>query len=88
MEAFRSSLPEDHKTVLLSISATLLAGVVILITTIAMNGSFSLELFRQYVLPLIISAFTLFMFFLILIFNKTRAARAAAKKTAIPVTAN
>ncbi len=81
-------MPEDHRTVLLSISATLLAGVVILITTTAINGSFSLELFRQYVLPLIISAFTLFMFFLILIFNKTRTARTAAKKTAIPVTSS
>jgi hypothetical protein len=81
-------LPEDHRTVLLSISATLLAGVVILVTTIVMNGSFSMELFRQYVLPLIISAFTLFMFFLVLLFNKTRAARATGKKVVIPVSSS
>ena len=72
-------MPEDHKTVLLSITATVIAGLIILATTIAMNGGvFSLTLFKQYVLPLIISAFTLFVFFIILFATNIRAAR---KKT-------
>ena len=79
-------MPEDHKTVLLSITATVIAGLVILGTTIAINrGSFSLDLFKQYVLPLIISAFTLFVFFVILILNKTVVARKNVAKPAVKV---
>ena len=77
-------MPEDHKTVLLSITATIIAGLIILGTTVAMNGgAFSVLLFKQYVLPLIISAFTLFVFFVILFVNNSRTARKSAAKTVV-----
>ena len=69
-------MPEDHRTVLLSITATVIAGLVLLGTTVATNGgAFSMILFKEYVLPLMISAFTLFVFFVILIANKKAGAR-------------
>ncbi|MDA4129487.1 MAG: hypothetical protein OK457_01830 [Thaumarchaeota archaeon] len=80
----RVQMPEDHKTVFLSITATVIAGLLILGATIAINGgSFSLILFKQYVLPLIISAFTLFVFFVVLLVNNTKAARKTAAKAVV-----
>ena len=55
-------LGDEHKTVLLSILATVLAGVVIFIVTIAVAGGISISLLKSYVLPLFMSAFTLSIF--------------------------
>jgi hypothetical protein len=55
-------LGEDHKTVLLSILATLMAALIVFVATVAVSGGVSIELVRGYVLPLVISAFTLSIF--------------------------
>jgi hypothetical protein len=55
-------LVDEHKTVLLSILATVLAGVLIFIITVAVSGGISITLFKGYVLPLLMSAFTLAIF--------------------------
>ena len=55
-------MAEDHKTVLLSILATCLAGVILFIGTVLVSGGISTDLIRGYVLPLFISAFTLAVF--------------------------
>jgi hypothetical protein len=55
-------LAEDHKTVVLSILATLLAALILLVATIAISGGITIELVKAYVLPLVISAFTLSVF--------------------------
>lgn len=52
----------EHKTVLLSIIATLAAAAMLFVITFAINGGFSLTLFKSYVLPLFMSAFTLTIF--------------------------
>jgi len=59
-------LGDEHQTVLLSILGTVLSAVVILVITIAVSGGFSSTLFRSYVLPLFMSAFTLLVFWTIL----------------------
>jgi len=56
------SLGEEHKTVMLSILATLSAAVILFVVTVAINGGFSVSLFKSYVLPLFMSAFTLAVF--------------------------
>jgi len=48
--------------VLISIFSTLVAAVVILLATIAISGGVATSLIRSYVLPLVISAFTLAVF--------------------------
>lgn len=53
---------DDHKTVLLSIFATLLAALVIFVATLAISGGFSAVLFKSYVLPLLVSSFSLAIF--------------------------
>jgi hypothetical protein len=55
-------LAEDHKTVLLSIFATLLAALVVLVVTIVISGGIQITLIKSYVLPLVLSAFTLAVF--------------------------
>ncbi len=57
---------EEHKTVLLSILGTVLAGVLLFVITIAISGGVSVSLFKSYVLPLFLSAFTLSVFWSIL----------------------
>jgi hypothetical protein len=59
-------MPEDHKTVLLSILGTVAAGVVVLLLTVAISGGISAGLIDTYVLPLFISAFALTTFWAIL----------------------
>lgn len=56
------SLGEEHKTVMVSILATVVAAIVLLIVTVAVAGHFSTSLFESYVLPLFMSAFTLLVF--------------------------
>jgi hypothetical protein len=56
------ALAEEHKTVILSILATLLAAIVIFLATIAVNGGISVTLVEAYVLPLIVTAFSLSVF--------------------------
>jgi hypothetical protein len=55
-------LADEHKTVLLSIFATVLAGFIIFLATVAISGGISISLIKGYVLPLFISAFTLAVF--------------------------
>ena len=52
----------EHKTVVLSIFATLLAALVIFVATIAISGGISVSLVQAYVLPLVVSSFTLAVF--------------------------
>ena len=55
-------MSDEHKTVLLSIFATVLAGFIIFLATVAISGGISITLIKGYVLPLFISAFTLAVF--------------------------
>jgi hypothetical protein len=55
-------LGDEHKTVLLSILATLFAAVVILAVTVALAGGLSVKLVESYVLPLLVTAFSLSIF--------------------------
>ncbi len=59
-------MSEEHKTVLLSILGTVLSALAIFAITIAINGGVSDTLFKSYVLPLFMSAFTLAIFWGIL----------------------
>jgi len=59
-------LADEHETVMLSIVATVLAGVVIFIITIPIAGGVSISLFEGYVLPIFMSAFTLAIFWIFL----------------------
>jgi hypothetical protein len=55
-------LADEHKTVLLSIIATVLAAILVLIITIGIAGGISISLIKGYVVPLFMSAFTLSIF--------------------------
>ncbi|MDG6902480.1 MAG: hypothetical protein JRM80_11065 [Nitrososphaerota archaeon] len=59
-------MAEEHETVLLSILATLVAGVLMLLGTVAVTGTMSVELFEIYVLPLLMSALALVLFWALL----------------------
>jgi hypothetical protein len=59
-------LADDHKTVLLSILATLVAACLLFVGTVAIAGGVSVGLFKSYVLPLFMSAFTLAIFWVFL----------------------
>jgi hypothetical protein len=59
-------LGDEHKTVLLSILGTVLSAITIFVITIAISGGVSVTLFKSYVLPLFMSAFTLLIFWGIL----------------------
>lgn len=62
---------DEHKTVALSIIATLTTGLVILLATIVVNGGFSEDLFFKYVFPMIIASVSLAVFF-IFVFAKNK----------------
>ena len=55
-------LADEHKAVLLSILATVLSAALIFLITVADDGGISITLFKAYVLPLFMSAFTLAIF--------------------------
>jgi hypothetical protein len=55
-------LSDEHKTVMLSILATLLAALGIFVVTIIISGGIDITLVKAYVLPLVISSFTLTVF--------------------------
>lgn len=55
-------MAQDHKTVLLSIFATLLAAAIVFVATIVISGGIEVDLIKGYVLPLVLSAFTLAIF--------------------------
>lgn len=59
-------LADDHKTVLLSIMATVATGIILFIATIVISGTVSLDLFVKWVLPLFIAALSLGIFFIVL----------------------
>jgi len=59
-------LADEHKTVLLSILATIVAACLLFVTTVAIAGGVSVALFKSYVLPLFMSAFTLAIFWVFL----------------------
>lgn len=56
----------EHKTVMLSIIATVSAAVLMFIITVAVAGGVSATLFKSYVLPMFMSAFTLTVFWIFL----------------------
>ncbi len=62
---------DEHKTVALSIIATLTTGLVILLATIVVNGGFSEDLFFKYVFPMIIASVSLAVFF-VFVFAKNK----------------
>lgn len=53
---------DEHKTVMISIMATIVAAFVLFLVTVAVSGGVSKALFMSYVLPLLMSAFTLSVF--------------------------
>jgi fatty acid desaturase len=55
-------LGDEHKTVMLSIMATVVAAVILFVGTIAIAGGVDVTLVKSYVLPLFMSAFTLTVF--------------------------
>lgn len=59
-------LGDEHKTVALSILATVVAAFALFATTVAISGGLSITLFKSYVLPLFMSAFTLSIFWVFL----------------------
>ena len=62
---------DEHKTVALSIIATLLTGAIILLGTIVISGGFSEDLFFKYVFPMIIATLSLAVFF-VFVFAKNK----------------
>ena len=67
-------LADDRKVVMMSIVSTLIAAVFILVATVAVSGGLAVDLVRAYVLPLVISAFTLGVFWSVLFITSRRAA--------------
>jgi hypothetical protein len=61
---------DEHKTVLLSILATLLAAAGTLVATVVVAGGLSAYLIEAYVLPLIVTAFSLGVFAVMLFAHK------------------
>ena len=55
-------MADDHKTVLLSIISTLLAAIVVFLATVAVSGGVSVTLVEGYVLPLLVTSFSLALF--------------------------
>jgi hypothetical protein len=60
-------LTEDHKMVMVSIFSTLMAAIIIFIATVLVSGGIAFDLVKGYVLPLVISAFTLTVFWGVLL---------------------
>ncbi|MDA4135564.1 MAG: hypothetical protein OK449_01020 [Thaumarchaeota archaeon] len=59
-------MANEHKTVLLSMLATVLAGGLLFLVTVVSAGGISITLFKAYVLPFLMSAFTLSIFWVFL----------------------
>jgi hypothetical protein len=59
-------LGDEHQTVLLSILATVLAACFLFLITLGVAGGISISLFKSYVLPFFMSAFTLSIFWVFL----------------------
>ena len=55
-------MADEHKTVLLSIFATLLSAGIVFLATLLISGGISIYYIKSYVLPLVLSAFTLGVF--------------------------
>ena len=55
-------MAQDHKVVFVSIFSTLVAAFIIFLATVVMSGGISVDLVKAYVLPLVISSFTLLVF--------------------------
>ena len=71
-------MTDEHRVVLISILSTLVAAVIIFAVSVALSGGISIDLVRGYVLPLIISAFTLSVFWCVLyVTNRTKASKAS-----------
>ena len=60
------TLGDEHTTVLLSILGTVVAAGLLFLITVGIAGGISIALFKSYVLPLFMSAFTLSIFWAIL----------------------
>lgn len=63
---YAAKLGNEHKTVLLSIIATISAAVLMFLITVAIAGGVSVTLFKSYVLPMFMSAFSLTVFWVFL----------------------
>ncbi len=59
-------MADEHKTALISLIATIFAGFVLFLVTIAIARGFSSSLVLAYVVPIFMSAFTLLIFWAIL----------------------
>jgi len=62
----RPSLAKEYEMVMLSILGTFSSAIIIFLVTIAVSGGLSVVLFKSYVLPLLLSSFTLLVYFTIL----------------------
>ena len=58
-------MADEHKTVALSILATVITTIIILLGTIVESGGFSEDLFFKYVFPMLIATLSLTIFFVI-----------------------
>jgi hypothetical protein len=56
---------DEHKTVALSILATVTTTAIIFLATIVVSGGFSEDLFLKYVFPMLIATLSLTVFFVI-----------------------
>jgi hypothetical protein len=79
---------DDQKVVMYSILSTLLAATVIFGVTVGVSGGVAFDLVRAYVLPLVISAFTLFVFLVVLFLASNRARQKVQQQVAAPAPAN
>ena len=76
-------MPDDHKTVALSITASLAsAGIILLSISLFDGGSPSPDLVLRFVVPLLIASLTLSLFWMLL-FLRNRMTGRAAKVPAI-----
>ena len=75
-------MPDEHRTIILSISGTLISAIIVLVGTLIFDGgTFNFLYFESYVLPEIISAFALSVFLVLMLVDKKMIARAAKVKT-------
>ena len=71
-------MADEHRVVLISILSTLVAAVIILAVSVALSGGIAIDLVRAYVLPLVISAFTLSVFWCVLyLTSRTKVSKAS-----------
>ncbi|HEY6282840.1 MAG TPA: hypothetical protein VIW22_02845 [Nitrososphaerales archaeon] len=71
-------MADEHRVVFISILSTLVAAVIIFAVSVALSGGIAIDFVRGYVLPLIISPFTLSVFWCVLyVTSRTKASKAS-----------